>query len=131
MCEELIEGPKSRTVKICGICAMRVIPWAAFPHNYRALVSCSFGVAVYAYGDDMRIVKVRQQSRDDPEAAEVAREKAEEKAELERERRGEQAIEAEAYPMGAPEPYENDLENLRNRELDEDQDAATGNGGEY
>lgn len=112
---DLVEGPRSRTVRICGICAMRVIPWASFPHNYRALVSCSFGVAVYAYGEDMKIVRVRQNKNQrieerDPEMEEARREDL-------------RAVEQEAYPMGVPEPYENDLENLRNRELDEDRDA--------
>lgn len=55
----LLEEGKSKAVKVCGICARRVIPWAIFPHNYRALVSCSTGVAVFSY-DDLNIVKVKQ-----------------------------------------------------------------------
>ena len=51
-------------LKICGTCAKRVIPWATFPHNYKALISCASGVQAYAYEDDeiggTVIVKVRQ-----------------------------------------------------------------------
>lgn len=60
----LLDEGKSKTIRVCGICAMRVIPWAAFPHNYRALVSCPTGVAVYTYdpqdGTELKIVKVKQ-----------------------------------------------------------------------